>query len=160
MRVASKLLISYAICAFIVFVSIVYKSNNNRPDFLYGNDQPIIYADGITFFEGGYDAFKELHTIELHPLGFHTMRSSITSMNDMEIFKKAYSVYFFNDSLFSVKFTDKDDDYTSDQEPDLTESHLIEYPQKEFFQIVFQNKELFCYSSMLTDSVQCVKLIT
>ncbi|PSW06822.1 hypothetical protein [Photobacterium lipolyticum] len=160
MRVADKLLISYAFCAFTVFIGIVYKSYTSRPDFLSVNDQPIVYAHGITFFEGGYDAFQELHTIDLHPLGFHTMRSSISSINDTEIFKKAYAVYFFNDSLFSAKIIDKDDDYTSDQEPDLTESHLIEYSQKEFFQIIFQDKELFCYSSMLTDSVQCVKLIT
>ncbi|GAB3514824.1 hypothetical protein [Photobacterium alginatilyticum] len=160
MKVVDKLLISYALCALAVFAGIVYKSNTSRPYFLFSYDHPIIYANGITFFEGGSDAFKELHTIISHPLGFHNMKSIITSMDDREIFKKTYAVYFFDDSLFSAKIIEKDDDYTSEKEPDLTESHLIEYPQKEFFQVIFQDSGLCCYSSLLTDSVQCVKLIS
>lgn len=160
MKIVDKLLIGYACCALVVFAGIVYLSHTSRPDFLLSKSQPIIYADGITFFEGGSDAFKELHTIEQHPLGFHNMKSMISSIDDTEIFKKTYAVYFFNDSLFSVKIIEKDDDYTSEVEPDVTEAHLIEYPQEEFFQVIFQDKDLFCYSSLLTDSVQCVKLIS
>ncbi|MDF2152830.1 hypothetical protein [Vibrio sp. CAU 1672] len=159
MRTVDKLLGGYAFCALAVFISMMYKIHTVRPDFLINNHQPIVHANGITFADGSYDAFKVLHTVKSHPLGYHKMSSLVTSVDDTEIFKMTYAVYFFNDVLFSAKIIEKDDNYTQEQEPDLTEAHMIEYPQEEHFQILFQDNELACYSSLLTDSVQCVKLI-
>lgn len=159
MKAVDKLLTGYALCALAVFIGIGYRSYDHCPFFLKSKAEPIVYAHGITFYKDGSEPFKELHTAKRNPLGFHQMKSTLLSRNSEKIFKKTYAVYFWTDTVFSAELIDKDEDYTSDQESDVTEAHLIEYPQQEFFQAVYQDNELFCYTSLLTDSVQCVKLI-
>ncbi|WP_275862783.1 hypothetical protein [Vibrio sp. CAU 1672] len=88
------------------------------------------------------------------------MKTTIMSIDEQETetLRKAYDVYFWGGEVFSIKLTSKDQGYTAEDEPDYTEAHLLEYPHEQFFQVIFQDSEVVCYSSLLINSVKCIKL--
>ncbi|PSW06821.1 hypothetical protein [Photobacterium lipolyticum] len=160
MKNINKLLVGYAICASVVFVGILFKNHLSHPLFMMSNHDPIVYGHGIKFSENSVYRYRKFHTIEHGILGFHQMKTTIMSIDGQETLKKTYDVHFWDDEVFSIKLTSKDKDFTAEDEPDYSEAHILEYPQEQFFQIVFQDSELICYSSLLTSSVKCIKLFT
>lgn len=121
---------------------------------------PIVYGHGIKFSENSVYRYRKFHTIEHGMLGTHRMKTTIMSLDEQDTLKKSYDVHFWDDDVFSIKLTSKDKDYTAEDEPDYSEAHMLEYPQEQYFQIIFQDREVVCYSSLLTNSVKCIKLFT
>lgn len=149
----------YAFFALAVFIGILYKNNVNHPLFFASNHSPVVYGHGIKFNENGAYHYRKIHTIEHDLFGLHRMKTTIKFRDDEETLKKAYNVFFWDQDTFSIILTSKDKHYTAKDEPDPSEAHTLEYRPEQFFQIVYQDKELFCYASLPTNSVKCVKLI-
>ncbi|MGF1717639.1 hypothetical protein L4D08_22510 [Photobacterium chitinilyticum] len=160
MKIINKFLVGYAICATVVLVGILFRNHLSHPLFMVGNHDPIVYGHGTKFSEHSVYRYRKLHTIEHGVLGLYQMKTTIMSIDEQKTFKKTYDVHFWDDEVFSIKLTSKDKDFTGEDEPDYSEAHILEYPQEQFFQIIFQDRELMCYSSLLTNSVKCIKLFT
>lgn len=160
MRKIYKLLACYAICAFVVLVGILINNVRNQPLFMKSSYDPIVYGHGIKFSDNSVYKYRKFHTIEHGMFGRHRMKTTIMSIDEPETLRKTYDVHFWDLDVFSIKLTSKDKHYTAEDEPDYSEAHMLEYPQDQFFQIIFQDSELFCYSSLLINSVKCIKLFT
>ena len=129
----------------------------HHPLFLEGRNNTMLFSRGLTYTEDVVEFYHQLFTVDHRWNGFHDLHSTIQTEGEAKSLKVYYSIYFWGLDIFSNRDTLRSIEYTPLVEPDITEAHLInDEPVEEFFQVLYQDRYSFCYTSLLTSSVQCV----
>ncbi|CAK1698405.1 conserved hypothetical protein [Vibrio crassostreae] len=128
----------------------------NHPPFLDGRENTMLFSRGRTYTNLEAKSFKEVITFAHKFGGVHDLHSSMLSEGETKALNVYYSVYFFGKNLFSKTNTLGSKNYTHSTEPDLVKAHLMADSSEQFFQTLYQDRYTFCYSSLLTNRVQCL----
>lgn len=141
----------------LVIVSIFALNAYHHPMFLVGKNNTMLFSHGMTYTEDHVESYQEYFTVDHTWNGFHDLYSTIQTEGVIKkSLKVYYSVYFWGLDIFSSRNTLRSKEYTPSTEPDITEAHLIDENIEQFFQILYQDDFSFCYTSLLTSSVQCI----
>ncbi|CAV26250.1 MULTISPECIES: hypothetical protein [Vibrio] len=152
----NKIIILLVLANTLFMTVISWMNNLNNPPFLVGRENTMLFSRGRTYTDFEVDSFKEVITVDHKFGGIHDVHSSILSEGETKALNIYYSVNFFGENLFSTANALRSENYTSSVEPDLVEAHLMEGSSEQFFQTLYQDRYTFCYSSLLTSSVQCI----
>ncbi|EGQ9302262.1 hypothetical protein F7U75_14920 [Vibrio vulnificus] len=135
---------------------LVYLNNIFHPPFLEGKNNTLLFGHGVTYSESGVEKYREFHTLDHKWSGMHKLHTTYGTEDDSISLNVSSSVYFWTSSLFSTSSTVYSEFYTASVEPDATQAHLLLESADEYFQTIYQDSDNFCYSSLLTGSMQCV----
>ncbi|EGQ7990751.1 hypothetical protein JKP22_20095 [Vibrio vulnificus] len=156
MNIASKLNTLLAVLLASLILLLVYLNNMFHPSFLEGRNNTLLFSHGVTYSESGVEKYREFHTLDHKWSGMHKLHTTYGAEDDSISLNVSSSVYFWTSSLFSTSSTVYSEFYTASVEPDATQAHLLLESADEYFQTIYQDSDNFCYSSLLTGSVQCV----
>ncbi|WP_408693943.1 hypothetical protein [Vibrio fortis] len=156
MNSASKLNTLLAVLLASLILLLVYLNNVFHPPFLEGKNNTLLFGHGVTYSESGAEKYREFHTLDYQWSGMHQLHTTYGTEDDSISLNVSSAVYFWTSSLFSTSNTVYSEDYTTSFEPDATQAHLLLDTSEEYFQTIYQDSDNFCYSSLLTSSMQCV----
>jgi hypothetical protein len=135
---------------------LVYLNNIFHPPFLEGKNNTLLFGHGVTYSESGAEKYREFHTLDHKWSGMHNLHTTYGAEDDSKSINISSSVYFWTSSLFSTRNTVYSTGYKASFEPDATQAHLLLDTSEEYFQTIYQDTDSFCYSSLLSGSIQCV----
>ncbi|MCC4860876.1 hypothetical protein [Vibrio splendidus] len=156
MNNVSKAIVFLVLANTLVITLISWINTLNHPPFLDGRNNTMLFSHGRTYTTFEVDSFKEVITVDHLWGGVHDAHCSLLSEGENKALNIYYSVYFWGADLFSTTNALRSANYTPSTELDFTEAHLIDNSSEQFFQTLYQDKYIFCYSSLLTGSVQCI----
>lgn len=156
MNSANKLNTLLATLLASLILLLVYLNNIFHPPFLEGKSNTLLFGHRVTYSESGTEKYREFHTLDHKWSGIHQLSTTYGTKDDSGILNVSSSVYFWTSSLFSTSNTVYSEDYKTSVEPDTTQAHLILETAEQYFQTIYQDTNNFCYSSLLTGSIQCV----
>ncbi|MDE1254954.1 hypothetical protein L9W76_17650 [Vibrio aestuarianus] len=156
MNSASKLNTLLAALLASLILLLAYLNNIFYPPFLEGKNNVLLFGYGVTYSKSGTEKYREFHTLDHKWSGIHQLNTTYATEGDSRSVNVSSSVYFWASNLFSTSNTVYSENYKASAEPDTTQAHLIFETPEEYFQTIFQDMYNFCYSSLLTSSIQCV----
>ncbi|MFA0406445.1 hypothetical protein [Vibrio sp. 10N.222.52.C12] len=156
MNNVSKAIVWLVLANTLIIALLSWMNNLNHPPFLDGRNNTMLFSRGRTYTKFEVDTFKEVITVEHRWGGVHDIHSSTLSEGENKALNVYYSVYFWGINLFSTTNVLRSSNYIPSTELDFAEAHLINDSSEQFFQTLYQDKYIFCYSSLLTSSVQCI----
>ncbi|MEJ2766879.1 hypothetical protein VV869_23310 [Photobacterium sp. MCCC 1A19761] len=156
MSSVSKAIWGLVVANVLVLIAINGFNIYHHPLFLEGRNNTMLFSRGVTYTEDLVESYQEFFTVDHKWNGFHDLHSTIQTEGEPKSLKVYYSIYFWGPDIFSSRNSLRSKEYTPLVEPDKTEAHLIDEPVEQFFQILYQDRKNFCYTSLLTSSVQCV----
>ncbi|CAH8207848.1 conserved hypothetical protein [Vibrio aestuarianus] len=156
MNSASKLNTLLAALLASLILLLAYLNNIFYPPFLEGKNNVLLFGYGVTYSKSGTEKYREFHTLDHKWSGIHQLNTTYATEGDSRSVNVSSSVYFWTSSLFSTSSTVYSEFYTASVEPDATQAHLLLERADEYFQTIYQDSDNFCYSSLLTGSMQCV----
>ncbi|EMK6583836.1 hypothetical protein V9K46_004737 [Vibrio parahaemolyticus] len=157
MNSAIKLNTLLAILLASLILLLVYLNNIFHPFFLEGKNNTLLFGHGVTYSESGTEKkYREFHTLDHKWSGMHQLHTTYGAEGDSISLNVSSSVYFWTSSLFSTSNTVYSEGYKASVESDATQAHRLLDSSEEYFQTIYQDSDNFCYSSLLTGSMQCV----
>lgn len=135
----------------LIYLNIIF-----HPPFLEGNNNTLLFGHGVTYSESGTEKYREFHTLDHQWSGMHQLNTTYGTKDDSGSLNVSSSLYFWTPNLFSTSNTVYSEDYKTSVEPDTTQAHLILETAEQYFQTIYQDTNNFCYSSLLTGSIQCI----
>ncbi|WP_036800946.1 hypothetical protein [Photobacterium marinum] len=160
MKRAIKLfIISYITIAFILLCTIRHFNNHYSEAILGDNVNHTIYSKKYVYHPNGIDRYKYMSTMSEMFLGLYDVESSLSGTSFSGVSHKTSSLLFLNKDIFSMKSKQQDHLGLDDNEHDFSEAHASNHIHEEFYQIVYNQGDILCSSSITTDSVQCFKFI-
>lgn len=153
----SKAIYTLSTMSVLVLIAIYSLNVYHRPLFLEDKNNTMLFTRGGTYTTDIVEYYQELYTLDHKWHGFDDLHVTIKTEGAEKSLKVYYSVYFWGGGIFSSRYNQLNKEYTPLVEPDATEAHLIDEPIEQFFQILYQDRYIFCYTSWLTSNVQCVK---
>lgn len=150
LNVLSTGLLASLMLLFLYLNKIIY------PPFLEGKNDTLLFGHGVTFSESGAEKYREIHTLDHRWSGMHQINTTYNIEDNTRNLNVSSSVYFWTPTLFSTSNTTYSEGYKTSVERDSTQAHLIIKTPEEYFQTIYQDTNNFCYSSLLTGSIQCI----
>ena len=123
---------------------------------LTGKNNTLLFGHGATHSESGAEKYREFHTLDHKWSGMHQLHTTYWTEDDSISLNVSSAVYFWTSNLFSTSNTVYSEGYKVSFEPDAIQAHTLLDISEEYFQTIYQDSDSFCYSSLLTGSVQCV----
>lgn len=156
MNSVSKAIYALGIANVLVLITIGCLNIYHHPPFLEDKNNTMLFSRGVTYTTDGAEPYQEFYTVDHKWHGFHDLHATIQPDGGAKNLTVYYSLFFWGENIFSSRNSQYNKEYIPLIEPYTTEAHLIDEQTEQFFQMLYQDEYSFCYTRLLTSSVQCV----
>lgn len=162
MNSVSKAVYALGIANVLVLTTIGCLHLYHQPPFLENKNNTMLFSRGVAYTSDRIESYQEFYTVDHKWHGFHDLHATIQPDGGAKSLTVYYSLYFWGEDIFSSRgsqynpYNPYSKEYIPLIEPYTTEAHLIDEQIEQFFQTLYQDEYSFCFTSLLTSSVQCI----